>query len=101
MIELDGNKLKCPHCGDTFLHHVRVDVHARPREDGETVTTSILVRDGYAPNALPPPSENPSTRRDGVTLCLVCEGCDGYSELQVAQHKGVTLIDLKKAVGSK
>lgn len=98
MIQLEGEEaLKCAHCGEAYLHHVRIDIHARPREDGETVTTSILVRDDFAGDGSPPASQNPSGRRNGITVCLVCETCHGFSELQVAQHKGATLVDLKKA----
>jgi hypothetical protein len=54
MLELEDDTLKCPHCGGLCLHHVRVDIHTRPKEDGQTASRLVLgflLRGGEASGA--------------------------------------------------
>lgn len=54
-----------------------------------TVNGTIAAQD-YLPNAL---SGNPSARRDGLRVHFWCEFCGDGLTLNIAQHKGVTLLD--------
>jgi len=75
--------LKCPDCGDPWLHHAGVsffsggvsDVYVDPNADIET----------------DPDQENPSSRRSGMLIEFWCEQCGNKEdpfELAIAQHKG-------------
>jgi hypothetical protein len=90
----------CAHCGGAGTHHVRVDVLVRRREDDNTAAlTRVEVPDPFGTRRLMPlPAvENPSLRRSGLTVTLLCELCDGVSLLEIAQHKGETQIMVVKA----
>lgn len=88
-IDQDG-ALVCPNCDDIYLHHGAVEVFNRRHEDGPT--TAIHV-DGHAPTP-GTPANNPSSRRDGVTISFWCETCgpDTFITLTLAQHKGTTYL---------
>ncbi|MBN6112443.1 hypothetical protein HEP73_04364 [Xanthomonas sp. GW] len=89
--EGEGAELLCPRCMFNYLHHYQIDIFERG-EDAATglhvqvvdgsCTTDTLLRD------------NPSSRRHGLTVGLWCEGCRARLLLTIAQHKGVTLVDL-------
>lgn len=80
---------QCSHCGDEYLHHVAVDLHHRVEEDSDTA--SIRVYGGMVAT-----TENPSSRRSGISILLWCEHCHGLTELTIAQHKGQTFIAFKQ-----
>lgn len=86
-----GSELLCPRCEFKYLHHHQVDIYEREEDaalglhvevtNGQVVTDTNL-------------SGNPSSRRDGIIISLWCEGCNAKLLLKIAQHKGVTLIDI-------
>lgn len=85
------SELLCPRCGSNYLHHNQVDVFER---DEDAVTgLHVQVADGRVSTdtAL---RDNPSSRRHGVAISFWCEGCNAKVVLKIAQHKGVTLVDL-------
>jgi hypothetical protein len=84
--------LLCPVCGGGNLHHGVVEVFTRNKEDSE-YGYHITVDGGWAATDHDL-KLNPSARRDGVLIHLQCEcGC-GPFVLQVAQHKGATLMQI-------
>ena len=93
MCSSDLNELLCPNCKGEYLHHDTVTVYER-REDAENVMqtairNSVLIS-STVPNAQ---SDNPSSRRDGLTISFWCEFCDSKPILTLAQHKGNTQIE--------
>jgi hypothetical protein len=78
--------LSCPDCGGTCLHQGAVSVFVRPVEDGRCVSTHI---NGVVAG------DNPSPRRDGLTIRFFCETCGvrGRRALNIFQHKGQTFIE--------
>jgi len=83
--------LTCPRCGEQWLHHGEVRVYSRPIEDGQEQETRIshygrVFVDPYNKR------DNPSARRDGLTIDFWCESCREGSTLTIAQHKGMTAI---------
>ncbi len=90
---LDGDsELLCPSCGGNYLHHDRVDIYERG-EDG-SYGVHVAVEDGKATMDTKLQG-NPSGRRHGLVIHLWCEACHARSTLNVAQHKGNTLIESK------
>ena len=88
----DGPYLKCPNCGETYLHHDEVTVSFRSSEDSETGLKTIMSKFGthVDRNAH---EYNPSFRRSGLTIEFWCEICHYESVLSIAQHKGHTEIE--------
>ena len=90
-IEIESETcLKCPKCGDHFLHHGDVDVHSRKKED----------EDGYICKArysgvevLPLKAKDFLGRRNSLLIGFRCETCGpiDYS-LLLMQNKGITVI---------
>jgi DNA-directed RNA polymerase subunit M/transcription elongation factor TFIIS len=88
----DEHVLACPSCGNSYLHHGCIVVYRRS-EDAPRVLCTVI-NDGIAKlewlenNR----SDNPSPRRDGLTIEFSCENCGRENELTIAQHKGETLV---------
>ena len=65
---------RCAHCGGEHLH----------RTGGVVRTAMFITTDAdYG---------NPSSRRDGVAIELICEECHQSTEISFAQHKGETYV---------
>lgn len=109
--------LSCPNCGFFCTHHEETIVHGHEswwEKDGEVVEVEdweeAKESDEYEhktkgvgisvePNGLEVEeieTENPSSRRDAVSVIFSCEGCSVISSLQIVQHKGNTFIGTKK-----
>jgi hypothetical protein len=85
--------LECPRCGERNLHHKLIRIYGRP-EDGPTAYTEISA-DAADPKQKPwvddfPENQNPSPRRDAVSIVFQCEQCEGGLSLNIWQHKGCT-----------
>lgn len=91
--------LLCPECGGRNLHHGVVEVFNREGEDSDKglhVTVSGRDWEDAHKDYDQDLSLNPSSRRDGVLIHLECEGGCGPFVLQIAQHKGETLMQIGK-----
>ncbi len=87
-----GATLSCPNCQSIYLHHERVEVFYRGKEDAvEGIHTTILDGKVTTNTSL---QGNPSRRRDGLAIHFRCEDCKKKSKLTVAQHKGNTVVDI-------
>jgi hypothetical protein len=87
--------LQCPR-GCSYggnLHHSKIEVFERI-ENAEFVNKTTmqdkLTAVGYEPNEN---SDNPSSRRHALRIHFYCEGCGDGLTLNIAQHKGSTLMD--------
>lgn len=93
-VEFDGEALRCAACGGNCLHHMRVETFNRKGEDnpiGQHVTVH-----GYGEVAIDNLTQNnPSARRDGLSIFFWCEFCTAVSILSIAQHKGFTHLDMR------
>ena len=91
----DEDWLCCPACGFFGgLHHDTVTIFERSQEDAPSQALEIdniwKMRRGEGDN-------NPSSRRDGVAIRFWCESCPTISELTIAQHKGTTILQWRRA----
>ena len=91
-----GNPLCCPSCGLTEgMHHGVVEVWDRVEDQMKGTylrSRSPLIVNTAA--SVEGSSRNPSMRRSGIIITFECEMCPGKKmELQIAQHKGATLLD--------
>jgi hypothetical protein len=86
-----GSILCCPSCGANNLHHERIDIYERVEDD--SIGLHAVVTDGEVSvdNDM---KGNPSMRRHGLSIRLVCECCDSSQVLHIKQHKGGTLLDM-------
>lgn len=80
-------------CGDSWLHHVRVDTFERSEDadEGLHVTTT---GDNVTVNRML--LGNPSTRRQGLIIYFFCEVCPARPRLLISQHKGQTFFDFQR-----
>jgi len=95
---VDDQWLKCPVCGETYLHQGRVIVFNRDEDDPETVETHVSSNSLRQRKIQSEDSNNPSGRRHGLTIEFTCEHHEGTMHLQIAQHKGCTLLSWRTPV---
>jgi hypothetical protein len=90
--ESDYFRPLCPKCEGTYMHQGAVRIFTRDREDAKT--GSLVMSDGFhtMSNAKADMDNNPSRRRDGLSIEMACETCGPVGRLTVYQHKGETLI---------
>lgn len=86
-----GAELCCPRCGSNFLHHDKIEVFERPEDAAHGLHVAISDSKATVDTHL---DKNPSRRRDGLLVTFWCEGCHGICALTIAQHKGVSLVDI-------
>lgn len=100
--------LKCP-CGSDLVHHDSVEVFERTEDADAGVRVRVSGVDVGWRNEKPPDrcpaavrvdtslDGNPSARRQGIAIHFWCEECRGRFVLTIAQHKGMTLLDVVSA----
>lgn len=88
--------LACPVCGSTNLHHRRVSVWERFREDGDGIVVDV---NGPAVTTRTCARPLIPGRRNGLELEFWCEECAGEDTashrmvLRILQHKGSTYFE--------
>lgn len=88
------HKLMCPSCGESFLHHRAVRVFNRDQD--EEIGLETTISDKCSRTRMSSHYDNPSLRRDGLTIDFHCEHCANsdadhvVAQLCIAQHKGHT-----------
>lgn len=82
----------CPKCEGTYMHQGAIHLFTRDREDSATGT--LVTSDGFNTSTASKAdmTNNPSRRRDGLSIDMDCEICGPVGRLTVYQHKGETLI---------
>lgn len=85
-----GAELRCPSCGNNYLHHETIEIWERG-EDKEC-GLHIVIDDGKS-SIDTDLKGNPSMRRHGLTIAFSCEGCSARPVLSFTQHKGNTCVD--------
>ena len=81
--------LLCPNCGDSWLHHEKVDVFERKEDEEKGLHVTIKGSEYFVDDDL---TGNPSSRRNGLKVGFYCEMCDAISTLSISQHKGNTFV---------
>jgi hypothetical protein len=93
-LSVSQDVLLCPACGSNFLHHAQVNVYERPDgEDRQSFKTTVS--DGTIEHRKVSEYshiQNPSPRRDAITINFWCEICGKRSVLNIIQHKGETMV---------
>lgn len=91
-------QLLCPFCGETYTHHYRTTMYQTDGSDtGEGIVEQWSVGefvDGAERNEL-----TPSSRRDAVGIRFYCENCPELFEMCIAQHKGQTIVEVRRIRG--
>lgn len=92
----EGGRLLCPLCGENWAHVDEVFVAGRPREDGDVEPVHVdhggrVSRDQAV--ALPIPDVG---RRHAFALKGWCETCQGAFTIEFKQHKGQTLLAVRR-----
>lgn len=91
----DETSIKCPNCGCTELHQRKIFVFCREEDAEQYTRIEVDNITGETRASIAKKGNNPSVRRQGLSIEFDCEGCSVKSILTIAQHKGVTLIDWK------
>jgi hypothetical protein len=96
-----GLLLKCPRCGDGYLHHRGVAVVERVGEDEDSGEIAALVAGRIAVRTDAVMDGNFSPRRGSIVVSFACEVCGDFADggpgkpslrLSIVQHKGCTYI---------
>lgn len=96
-----SNSIKCPHCGNTYMHHLGIETfHCEEDQNGYHVELYDETSHGWGMmNIICPENttnentkSNPSARRGGILILFGCENCHNISRLGIAQHKGQSLV---------
>jgi hypothetical protein len=92
-LESYGNHLilLCPACGGNYLHHRRIEVFERT-EDAPTGLHLVVEAEKVVLDA--DLTANPSSRRHGLIIYFCCETCNAHPAITLAQHKGMTEVEL-------
>jgi hypothetical protein len=86
LIENGSFELSCAHCGETYLHHHRVIVRDRFKEDGPGAIATV--ENGTV--NVRASAEGFLGRRSDLSVLLWCEHCLLETDLQITQTKGMT-----------
>lgn len=81
---------QCPNCNSDYVHQERIEIF----DGGENRAKNIhvVVNNGEV-TVNTDMFNNPSSRRQGLTIFFRCENCSKTSMLHFSQHKGCTLVD--------
>ena len=109
---MTGNCIKCQHCGHNYTRHFAAEIFDRSEDErlcsrlfiatpgGDTdMPTGGRFRFNFDANFDASSDEspgNPSPRRHGIVIEVMCEECQGISALLVWQHKGETMLSLAR-----
>lgn len=85
--------VRCAHCNSMWTHQFVCVVHNRIGEDKPT--KAKVVGNGALEWVDVP--ANPSERRQGASIGLTCEGCEGRTWVHVWQDRGRTFIQVVAA----
>lgn len=91
-LSFSGNCLLCPRCGGDYLHQNRIEIFNRAEDatDGLHVVVDGLTLKADTFDF----TQNPSSRRYGMTIYFLCETCPNtVMKMDIAQHKGNTYIE--------
>lgn len=81
----------CPFCKYPFTHHGKIEIFGRAEDD--RFPNHVTVED-YHVSVDREDSGNPSGRRGGISIKFWCENCMRVHYITIAQHKGVTLLNI-------
>lgn len=97
--------LECPKCGCGEMHHYKIEVFNRPEDStGDHITIfnqysfAWQFMESYSPYQLSIDDDlknNPSSRRSGVLITLICEQCGEHLHFGIGQHQGSTMVGWK------
>lgn len=85
--------LRCPECGEKYLHSQDVVIRNRNTEDGagtEVIVTTENV--ALEPVQMAPGDPGFKGRRQDIGIDFTCENCGKTVVLCFVQHKGQTLV---------
>ncbi|MCQ1061091.1 hypothetical protein LRP52_28850 [Photobacterium sp. ZSDE20] len=90
----ENQLVHCAHCNSARLHQRTVDIYNRVEGDRAGYRTTV---DFDRVNTVNSQAGNPSPRRQGLVIALICEDCSQVSVMTVAQQKGCTFLNVDKA----
>ena len=90
---LDLYNLHCPTCGSIYIHQQTIGIY----NCDEDKTTGLHLEVNHTNFTMDTDmKDNPSPRRQGMSILFHCEECDGENPashiLNIFQHKGQTMI---------
>lgn len=86
-----ADELVCPLCGADYLHHTGVEIYNRERDDDTHLIGCVNMQvEAELDIRLDP--QNPSRRQSGMRIRFWCEICGEHPILNIAAHKGMTLV---------
>ena len=83
--------LRCPVCDSEYLHAEQTDVYERNEDSNVGCHTTVAFHHTTVDLNM---KNNPSSRRDGLTITFSCEQCVQpfiRHTLAIYQHKGMTI----------
>jgi len=96
-MNFDDPKTFICNCGSEYMHHDDIEIFCRVEDAAKGNYFKINGRDGsLALNS--DLKENPSSRRGGLRIKFWCEGCEKFSFLEIAQHKGMSIFKMGREI---
>lgn len=87
--------LRCAYCNHEYTHQDEVIVFNRAEDSvGKVMRARIDWHEVTIDECM---CGNPSPRRQGAVIACTCEVCSGVSEVVIMQHKGQTMINVRRA----
>ena len=85
----------CTHCGETVTHHDKIEVFNKL--EGDNLCEHFIIDFDHCTHrkSWVSHTQNPSSRRHGISVYYWCELCGGRSILGISQHKGSTQIETR------
>ena len=84
--------LKCPGCDNEYLHQNIVNVFCRDEDKDVMLVTVDNISGDIQTTKNAHPKNNPSPRRQALSILFKCELCNHAPVLTILQHKGGTYI---------
>lgn len=87
----DCSLLRCPVCGEGYLHQTTTDIFERDEDETEGLHTTVTREGVHIDSDM---RGNPSSRRHSLVIHFYCETCveDVPISLAIYQHKGSTYL---------
>jgi len=83
----------CHHCGFDYLSFLQVIVAFR--EEDCATGIGVVVNKELGFRVSDDIKANPSNRRSGIIIQMQCENCPEITELSLAEHKGLMIVQTR------
>jgi hypothetical protein len=96
----ESEALSCKHCGYEYTHFSSVQIFDRGEDEKKGMNLTFEMRHGSEIMINQSMLNNPSPRRQGMSINVECEICGKITSTVFIQHKGQTFSKITKECNS-